>query len=90
MAMDDETVCALAGSNLSRRALNALKRAGILTLDDAAEWSDRDLLSLPHIGPVSVASLRVLVGGPSRTDNRLRPSSRRAASDASRGHASPP
>jgi hypothetical protein len=34
---------------------------GIATLKDAAEWSDRDLLSLPHIGRAYVASLRALM-----------------------------
>jgi hypothetical protein len=31
------------------------------SLQDAAEWSDRDLLSLPHIGRAYVASLRALM-----------------------------
>ncbi len=47
---------------LPKRALNALLRNGIRTLEEAAEWSDRDLLSLPHFGPASVASLRRLIG----------------------------
>jgi DNA-directed RNA polymerase alpha subunit len=48
--------------SLPKRALNALLRGGIRTLEEAAEWSDRDLLSLPHFGPASVASLRRLIG----------------------------
>lgn len=52
----------LQNSGLSKRALNALTRGGIRTLEDAAEWSDRDLLSLPHFGPTSVAALRRLIG----------------------------
>lgn len=51
----------LHNSGLSKRALNALMRGGIQTLEEAAEWSDRDLLSLPHFGPTSVAALRRLI-----------------------------
>lgn len=53
---------ALANIGLSKRALNALLRGGIRTLEDAAEWSDRDLLSLPHFGRTSMAILRALTG----------------------------
>lgn len=53
---------AIQNTGLSKRALNALMRGGIRTLEDAAEWSDRDLLSLPNFGPTSVASLRRLIG----------------------------
>ena len=52
----------LQNTGLTKRALNALMRGGIKTLEDAAEWSDRDLLSLPNFGPTSVASLRRLLG----------------------------
>jgi DNA-directed RNA polymerase alpha subunit len=52
----------LLNTNLSKRALNALIRGGIQTLEEAAEWSDRDLLSLPNFGPASVACLRRLTG----------------------------
>lgn len=61
----DETVDAghaLQHAHLPKRALNALLRNGIRTLEEAAEWSDRDLLSLPHFGPASVASLHRLIG----------------------------
>jgi len=51
----------LIASPLPRRALNALGVAGIRTLDEAAEWSDRDLLSLPNFGHASVARLRALI-----------------------------
>ena len=51
----------IAAANLPKRAINALKRGGIRTLEDAAEWSDRALLSLPHFGPASVASLRKVI-----------------------------
>lgn len=51
----------LAGMNLPKRALNALMHGGICTLEEAAEWSDRDLLSPPHIGPASLAALRALL-----------------------------
>ena len=46
---------------MPKRAFNALKRGGIETLEDAAQWSDRDLLSLPNFGPASVARLRTLI-----------------------------
>lgn len=52
---------ALQNSGLSKRALNALMRGGIRSLEDAAEWSDRDLLSLPHFGPTSLAVLHRLI-----------------------------
>ncbi len=55
---------------LPKRAINALLRGGISTLGEAAEWSDRDLLSLPHIGRASVASLRALIGPETRAGNR--------------------
>ena len=45
-------------ASLPKRARNALRYGGISTLEDVAEWSDRALLSLPHIGPASVAVLR--------------------------------
>lgn len=48
--------------SLPKRACNALIRAGVLTLEEASEWSERDLLSLPHIGHASVASLRAHIG----------------------------
>lgn len=47
---------------LPKRAQNALWRNGIRTLAEAAEWSDRDLLSLPHFGRASVAALRRIIG----------------------------
>jgi DNA-directed RNA polymerase alpha subunit len=52
----------LLSTELPKRALNALMRGGIQTLEEAAEWSDRDLLSLPNFGPVSIAALRRLTG----------------------------
>lgn len=70
MAQQNQTGRPLAGFNLPKRALNALMRGGISTLEEAAEWSDRDLLSLPHIGPASVACLRGLIG---RGDGNGRP-----------------
>ncbi len=55
-------IAALSENDLPKRARNALLRGGIATLQDAAEWSDRDLLSLPHMGKAYVASLRALMG----------------------------
>ncbi len=48
--------------SLPKRARNALLRAGIFTLEEATEWSDHALLSLPHIGRASVARLRDQIG----------------------------
>jgi DNA-directed RNA polymerase alpha subunit len=62
-----DQIPSLQTSGLSKRALNALMRGGIQTLEDAAQWSDRDLLSLPHFGPTSLASLHRLI------DRRNRP-----------------
>jgi DNA-directed RNA polymerase alpha subunit len=56
-------IATLSEHDLPKRARNALLRGGIATLKDAAEWSDRDLLSLPHIGRAYVASLRALMAG---------------------------
>lgn len=64
MAPNGRTGRPLASLNLPKRALNALMRNGISTLEEAAEWSDRDLLSLPHFGRASVASLRNLLARP--------------------------
>lgn len=38
-------IATLSENDLPKRARNALLRSGIATLEDAAEWSDRDLLS---------------------------------------------
>jgi len=43
---------------LPRRAINALIRGGIATLEEAAVWSDEALLSLPQFGPAFLAALR--------------------------------
>lgn len=53
----------LLSANLPKRAVNALKRGGIYSLEEAAEWSDRALLSLPHFGRASVATLRKVIAG---------------------------
>jgi hypothetical protein len=58
----DQRIATLPEHALPKRAKNALLRGGIATLHDAAEWTDRDLLSLPHMGRAYVASLRALIG----------------------------
>jgi hypothetical protein len=60
-AVKDRAADILLDANLPKRAVNALIHGGVRTLEEAAEWSDRDLLSLPHFGPASVASLRALI-----------------------------
>jgi hypothetical protein len=57
----NQPIAALPEHALPKRAKNALLRGGVATLEDAAEWSDRDLLSLPHMGKAYVASLRALM-----------------------------
>lgn len=59
----DRPIATLSEHDLPKRARNALLRSGIATLQDAAEWSDRDLLSLPNIG----AGLCGVVAGVNRT-----------------------
>lgn len=61
MRPDASPAQSLQNTGLSKRALNALMHGGIQTLEEAAEWSDRALLSLPHFGPASVAALRRLI-----------------------------
>jgi|GEM_PF-4930359 len=55
----EQSIATLPEQALPKRAKNALLRGGITTLQDAAEWTDRDLLS-PHMGRIYVASLRAL------------------------------
>jgi len=57
----EQSIATLPEQALPKRAKNALLRGGIATLQDAAEWTDRDLLSLPHMGRAYVASLRALM-----------------------------
>lgn len=50
-----------AGLNLCRRAVNALRLAGIVTPEQAAEMRESDLLALRCFGPASLAVLRASV-----------------------------
>jgi DNA-directed RNA polymerase alpha subunit len=50
---------------LSTRIRNALDRAGIKTVGEVREMPDGVLLSLPDLGPGSVAHLRETLGLPS-------------------------
>lgn len=69
--LPDHPITAL---GLPPRALNALHGAGIRLLKDAADWSARDLLSLPQMGPATLAALREAL----RTAGlEMRPSARR-------------
>lgn len=69
--LPDDPVTAL---GLPPRALNALHGAGIRLLKDAADWSARDLLSLPQMGPATLAAIRLAL---SVAGLELRPSPRR-------------
>ena len=62
MTMERTEGTSLEELDLAPRAVNALRHGGIFTLEEAAQWSDRDLLSLPQMGSVSLASLRSLIG----------------------------
>ena len=42
---------------LPSRARNALRAGGIATLLDASCWSERDLRSLPQMGPAAIRTL---------------------------------
>jgi len=46
---------------LSRRGENALKQAGIQTLQDVLEWTERELRTLRNCGPVTVSRLKSLI-----------------------------
>lgn len=50
-----------AGLNLCRRAVNALRAAGIATPEQAVEMRECDLLALRCFGPISLAVLRASV-----------------------------
>ncbi len=50
-----------AGLNLCRRAVNALRLAGIATPEQAAEMRESDLLALRCFGPTSLAVLRASI-----------------------------
>lgn len=56
-------------TSLPKRAMNALIRNGIQTVEEATEWSDRELLSLPHFGPASVVALRTIARGLNAADS---------------------
>lgn len=45
---------------LPRRAINALARGGIATLEETCDWSDDALLSLPQFGPSYLTAVRTL------------------------------
>ena len=45
---------------LPRRAINALRRGGIATLEETCDWSDDALLSLPQFGPSYLTAIRTL------------------------------
>jgi DNA-directed RNA polymerase alpha subunit len=45
--------------DLQELALRALRRAGIQSLEDLAQWSETDLQRLHGIGPLSLSRLRL-------------------------------
>jgi DNA-directed RNA polymerase alpha subunit len=57
----------------STRIRNALNAAGIKTVGEVREASDATLLSLPDVGPGSVAHLRETLGLPSTDSVRPGP-----------------
>jgi DNA-directed RNA polymerase alpha subunit len=56
---------------LPTRIRNALNAAGMKTIGDVREASEATLLSLPDLGPGSVAFLREKLGRPSTDGVRL-------------------
>lgn len=60
----------LADLDLPPRTLNALERAGIRTLAQAAEWSDDDLLALPQFGRAGLAAVRAVIAKAVAADRR--------------------
>lgn len=71
--MTDDSRTALLGTpienlELSVRCYNRLKRAGIHTLGDLSESSERDLISLPHFGD---RSLQEVISALERYDLKL-------------------
>ena len=54
----DPLLLPLAALGLPQRALNAMRAAGLCTLRDTADWSARDLKSLPQVGPAALALLQ--------------------------------
>ena len=62
---------------LPTRILNVLTAAGLRTVGEVREASDKMLLSLPDLGPASVAHLRDTLGLPSR--DGVRPANGRRA-----------
>ena len=51
----------LADLGIPPRALYALERAGIRTVAQVAEWSERDLLALPQFGQAALAVVRAAI-----------------------------
>ena len=47
---------------MPQRAINAMQAAGIETVADAAQWSLRDLQSLPQVGSAALRVLEVSLG----------------------------
>lgn len=57
----------IAELGLPKRAVNALEHAGIRTVAQAAEWSDRDLLALPQFGQAALAIIRAAIASRAAT-----------------------
>ncbi|MVA75148.1 hypothetical protein GC722_03760 [Auraticoccus sp. F435] len=58
MAAPDPTTDGDLPPAMGRPALGALRAAGIRSLDEAAGWSDADLLRLHGLGPKALRVLR--------------------------------
>jgi DNA-directed RNA polymerase alpha subunit len=61
--MPDETL--ISRVQFSTRILNVLTGAGLRTVGEVREATDKMLLSLPDLGPASVAHIRETLGLPS-------------------------
>jgi hypothetical protein len=63
---------AFARSVVRRRWLNAMHRAGVVTVAQLRAFSDEQLRKMPNLGPMSVADISAALGDPAlRADDLL-------------------
>lgn len=63
---------AFARSVLRRRWLNAVRRAGVVTVAQLRAFSEEQLREIPNLGPTSVADISAALGDPAlRSDDSI-------------------
>jgi RNA polymerase sigma factor (sigma-70 family) len=63
---------AFARSMLRRRWLNAVRRAGVMTVAQLRAFSEERLREIPNLGPVSVADISAVLADPTlRSDDSI-------------------